>query len=645
MTQPEWQRLEEWFAKAVELEGEARTQFLRERAAEDATLARELDGLLASHAESVAAFRQPIVPQMKARDHAGDWQLKEVLGEGGLGVVRRAERQAGSGVEQGAVKYVHAGYDSGAFRARFLKERTILRTLEHPSIARLLDGGVDEDGRPYLVMEYVDGLAWDRRMNEVKPTLETRARLFAELLGAVIYLHGRGVVHGDIKPSNVMVNTSGRVKLLDFGAARRLDPGGRPQESTFTRAMLTPGWASPEQMAGGPCTARSDIYSLGLLLRQTLADLPPHADLSAIAEHATRPEPEERYGTAQAMLDDVDQHLRQLPVAARRGNLWYRVRKFGRRNVVTAGLAASLALAASGGLWLWRSQQRSHVADELKLSQASALPAAVSAPAPVVAPAVRAPAPPPIPTAEQIDTQLLLAYSRLDGGACQGVDPPLETVRAAIPKLPPGRAKDIARMRYLLLRGLCDAKGAAKPEAADILDEGFQLRDRLGAPDQLKPVFAMRLSQLGRSFMEKGEMERGAKLVRWAAVEAQRSGRRQEAARIWTNLLTRLSQEKGGGDLLRQYCEMPPPGSTKKTPAGVCAPGEPVGAGQTVAELSSQVAVLHARAAALTSQGKPAEAKVLLQQRLELLNRLAEIDPRNQRWRVMLRRSQNRLER
>ena len=151
------------------------------------------------------------------------------------------------------------------------------------------------------------------------------------------------------------------------------------------------------------------------------------------------------------------------------------------------------------------------------------------------------------------------------------------------------------------------------------------------APDQLKPVFAMRLSQLGRSFMEKGEVERGAKLVRWAAVEAQRSGRRQEAARIWTNLLTRLSQEKDRGVLLRQYCEMPPPGSTTKTPAGVCAQGEPAGARETVAELSSQVAVLHARAAALTSQGKPAEAKVLLQQRLELLNRLAELEPRNQR--------------
>ena len=654
MTQPDWQTLEEWFARALDLEGEARAAYLRERSVEDARLAGELEGLLASHTESAAAFQQPIVPQFKARDHAGDWQLKEVLGEGGLGVVRRAERQAGSGIEQGAVKYVHAGYDTGAFRARFLKERTILRTLEHASIARLLDGGVDEDGRPFLVMEYVDGLGWDRHLEEAKPPLKLRARLFHQLVSAVVYLHGRGVVHGDIKPSNVLVNGVERVKLLDFGAARRLDPGGRPQESTFTRAMMTPGWASPEQMAGGACTPRSDIYALGLMLRMALVDFPEDSDLSSIAEQATRPEPEERYGSALAMLDDVDRYLRQLPVTARRGNLWYRLRKFGRRNLMALGLASCLAGACLGIVWLLKFPH-SQTPARLPAVAAQLPPSLSSSPlaAPSRPPATPAVVLPPPPSTEQVDQQLMLAYARLNGGACQGVDQPLDAVRAAIPRLAPGRPRDLSRMRYLLLRGLCDARsGGAKPDAADMLDLGFQLRDQLGAPDQLKPIFANRLWQLGSSFMDKGETERGAKLMRWAVVEAQRSGRRQEASRLWVNLLTRLSWQKGasGAALLRQYCDMPPPGGmNRQGVAGVCtqqaAPATVPGLSNSVPELARQVAALQAQAAALTSQGKADEAKVPLQQRLDSLKRLAELEPRNQRWRVMLRRSQNRLER
>ena len=644
MTHPDWQLLEEWFAKAVDLEGEARAAYLRERTGEDAALARELEGMLASHTESAAAFQQPIMPQLNARDRAGDWQLKEVLGEGGLGVVRRAERQTGSGIEQGAVKYVHAGYDTGAFRTRFLKERTILRTLEHASISRLLDGGVDEDGRPFLVMEFVDGLGWDRHLEEAKPPLTMRARLFNQLVSAVVYLHGRGVVHGDIKPSNVMVNGVDRVKLLDFGAARRLDPGGRPQESTFTRAMMTSGWASPEQMAGGACTPRSDIYSLGLMLRMALADYPEDADLCAIAEQATRQEPEERYGSALAMLDDVDRYLRQLPVTARRGNLWYRLRKFCRRNFMTLGLVICLSAACSGVLWLWRSSGSPKAAAQLPALSSSSPPAAV--PAAAVVPAAVLPPP---PTTEQVDRQLQLAYAKLNGGACQGVDPPLDAVRAAIPKLAPGRTRDLTRMRYLLLRGLCDARAGAKPDAADMLDLGFQLRDQLGAPDQLKPVFANRLFQLGGSFLDKGELERGAKLMHWAVVEAQRSGRHQEASRLWLYMLTRLSWKKGpgGASLLRRYCDAPAPGGmNRQAVAGVCAAPSAVAAvaavsSNSVSELSRQAAALQARAAALTSQRKPEEAKAALQQRLELLTRLAELEPRNQRWRVMLRRSQN----
>ena len=653
MTQPEWRRLDEYFAQAVELEGDARAGFVRGLAAADPAMARELESLLAAHGESEAAFQQPIVPQVAPRTSAGEWRLKEILGEGGLGVVRRAERSRGGQTEVGAVKYVHAGYDSGAFRARFLKERTILRTLEHPAIARLLDGGMDEEGRPFLVMEYVDGRGWNEYMAEAAPPLETRARLFGDLLDAVSYLHGRNVVHGDIKPSNVMITAAGKVKLLDFGAARMLDLDGRPRDSTFTRAMVTPGWASPEQMSGGACTAKSDVYSLGLLLRLSLEGTAGDADLAAIAEQAAREEPDERYDSAEAMGADIGRYLRRRPVGARSGNRWYRLRKFGRRNRAAIGLAACLALACGGGFWMWWAQRvkaRQLNAPVQKASGANQALASVAGP---VA-AAKAPA----SSTDQIDMQLSLAYTSLTSGNCGDVDKPLAAVARAMPKMPAGRAKDIARMRYLLLRGLCDAKTNGKPEAADAIDEGFQLREKLGAPDTFKPSFAPRLSQLGRSYMDSGEMARGAKLTRWAAVEAFRAGRAPEAVQMWTRLLTRLKREESR-DLLVQFCGLAPPGVASRgavanacsaTPVAVGEPNEAenaeAGLEQTpnsVDALSRAVAAHLAMANARQSERKPAEARKHMKRRLELLERLVQLEPGNERWRIMQRRSQARF--
>lgn len=550
MTPGDWQRLEAWFAEAVALTGAARADFVRARHGEDSALARELDGLLAAQEEAEAAFAAPIVPQLAAeRSRAGDWELKEIIGEGGLGVVRRAQR----GEETGAVKYVHAGYDSGAFRARFLKERTILRSLDHPSIARLLDGGVDEAGRPYFVMEFIEGRPWDEYLAQERPPLSERARLFAELVDAVCYLHGRAVVHGDLKPSNVLITASGRVKLLDFGAARLLDSAGRPVESTFTRAMLTPGWASPEQTVGGACTALSDIYSLGLLLRHALTG-DTDADLTAIAMQAAREEPGERYASALSIAEDLAAYRQNRPVAARQGNRWYVTRKFARRHRAALALATVLAVMAAG-LLIHRHrqqerQQQLHTALRETVRPNQALTTLVTAAAAneTVAPDAQG----------KLDTMFLLAFAKLREGKCEEVETAVADVPDAMKALPDQRSRDIARMRLSLLRGLCLPRLGRRAEGIDLLDEGFRLREQLGLTEAFLPAFVHRLGLIAQHTFEAGAPDRGARMSRWAVTEALRSGEVREAGIIWLQMLGSL-RKAGAMALLEKTCHEPLP--------------------------------------------------------------------------------------
>lgn len=277
-----------------------------------------------------------------------------------------------------AVKVLRRGMDSEDVLRRFATERQILANLDHPNIARLYDGGTTPDGRPYFVMEAIEGEPVDRFCERKGLTVPERLRLFLTVCSAVAAAHQSLVVHRDLKPSNILVTADGAPKLLDFGIAKLLDPeDGEGAETTVEASRrLTPGYASPEQVEGGPVTTASDVYSLGVLLHELLtgkrlrrtghgdperpsaaAGTPELArrlrgDLDAIVAMALREEPSRRYGSVEQLAEDVRRHLVSEPVLARRGTLSYRAGKFVRRNRVALvvglaffGLAAAFVVS------------------------------------------------------------------------------------------------------------------------------------------------------------------------------------------------------------------------------------------------------------------------------------------------------------
>ncbi len=285
----------------------------------------------------VAAAQEQLVSHTPER-FFGPYELVRLLGRGGRGSVYLARRGDGEVELQVAVKFVRA------LRDRFLKERQILASLNHPGIARLLDAGRTELGQPYLVMEYVDGTPIDVYARALP--LADKLRLFLSVCDAVAYLHRNLIIHRDLKPSNILVDATGRAKLLDFGIAKILeDTDGAP----MTRdSLLTPEYASPEQLRGVRQTTATDIYSMGVILSRLVgggAGVP--RDLSFVIGKALRTEPGERYASADAMADDIRAVLESRPVAARSGSAWYRTRKFARRHwlAVSAISAAMVSLA------------------------------------------------------------------------------------------------------------------------------------------------------------------------------------------------------------------------------------------------------------------------------------------------------------
>ena len=279
---------------------------------------------------------------------------------------------------------------------RIRRERQILADLEHPNIAKLLDGGTTRQGLPYLVMEYVDGQRIDEYCRNRELTIPERLRLLRDVASAVHFAHQNLVVHRDLKPSNILVTRDGVVKLVDFGIAAALEPapGLRKHDVTATAyRMLTPGYASPEHLLGGGVTTASDVYSLGVVLFELLTERPPFdveevstpelvrricdevpprpsavaprlrrqlaGDLDNIVLMALRKEPERRYSSVAQLAEDLERHENGLPVRACEDSLVYRGVKFVRRNRLAVGLAATcllllLAFAISTTLSGWR---------------------------------------------------------------------------------------------------------------------------------------------------------------------------------------------------------------------------------------------------------------------------------------------------
>jgi eukaryotic-like serine/threonine-protein kinase len=333
----------------------------------------------------------------------GPWRLLRLLGEGGMGTVHLAERADGAFEKEVAVKVLPPAWTRAGARGRFEQERRILARLEHPGIARLLDGGVTPDGVPWLAMEYVEGERIDHYCTRLDLPVEARLELFDQVLAAVHYAHANLVIHRDLKPSNILVTPDGRVKLLDFGIARIVDEEALEGEVTLTRPglrVLTPSHASPEQLRGEGVTTASDVHALGILLHLLLVGRHPfqrggevtptgsipegilkgdsvlpsrHAlslergpggiparqlarrlrgDLDTIVQVSIRPEAARRYPSVDALRDDLARHRNGLPVRARPDRWSYRAGKFVARNRGATAAAVVAVVAVAGGLLL-----------------------------------------------------------------------------------------------------------------------------------------------------------------------------------------------------------------------------------------------------------------------------------------------------
>ncbi len=324
-----------------------------------------------------------------APERIGPYRILGEAGRGGMGTVYLAERDDPQLRQRVALKLVRSGPASDALVRRFLEERQILALLDHPGIARLVDGGISEDGLPWFAMEYVEGTPIDRYCDERRLGVEERLGLFLGVCEAVQYAHRNLVVHRDLKPSNILVTGDGHVKLLDFGIAKLLAgaAGTAPAATQAGLRPMTPEYASPEQVRGDPVSTASDVYSLGVLLYELLTGRHPHpasgrpphevaraileeqpsapsavvgtaavrrrlrGDLDIIVLAALRKEPERRYPTPDRLAADVRRHLDGMPVSARPDTWAYRARKFvGRHRAAVAGTIVAAVLLVGYGI-------------------------------------------------------------------------------------------------------------------------------------------------------------------------------------------------------------------------------------------------------------------------------------------------------
>jgi non-specific serine/threonine protein kinase/serine/threonine-protein kinase len=434
VTPERWREVQALLHAALKRPPPERAKFLREACTGDKELESEVASLLSSSEEAGDFLEVP--PEAPAtgdegedeplRLRIGPYQVERLLGRGGMGHVLLARRADEQFEKRVAIKIVKRGMDTDFVLRRFRQERQILAGLDHPNIARLLDGGSTEDGLPYFVMEYVEGdpiTAFCKRRNLSVPE---RLRLFRTVCAAVHFAHQNLVVHRDLKPGNILVTTKGIPKLLDFGIAKLLNPEQAPLPTEMTVAglrLFTPNYASPEQILGERITTSCDIYSLGVLLYELLTGHRPYrlqnltadaigkvlekdperpssavmhppdgdtlsqenssprephklrrllsGDLDTVVLKAMRKEPDRRYGSAEQLSEDLRRHLEGLPVTARKDTLGYRAGKFLCRHRLGVAAVALILLALVGGIvatsWQARIAEIEHERAERRL--------------------------------------------------------------------------------------------------------------------------------------------------------------------------------------------------------------------------------------------------------------------------------------
>lgn len=393
MTDTSWERLKAAFAEALELEPAARASYLAEIARSDAELGSELAVLLEHHEDAPTFLEKPateiglglVPPAPPPEDRIGPYRVERELASGGMGSVYLGERDDDLFDQRVAIKTVRADVASDFVERRFESEMRILAQLEHPNIARLLDGGVTSEGRLYFVMEYIDGEALNRYCTTKELGLEARLDLFGRVCEAVHFAHQNLVIHRDLKPSNVLVDERGDPKLLDFGIAKLVTGGSsRDPDVTQTEArFMSTGYASPEQVRHEALTTASDVYSLGVILYELLTGVRPHdiaglspadtertlaevapkrpsiraegsthgvparalkGDLDTIVLKALHKDPGRRYPSAEALAVDLQRFRSGLPITARGDGLAYRASKFVRRHAWGVSVSALIAL-------------------------------------------------------------------------------------------------------------------------------------------------------------------------------------------------------------------------------------------------------------------------------------------------------------
>lgn len=408
VTSARWQQVKAVLAQALELPASERPALLDRSCSGDSELRSEIESLLEADNRAGRKFLEApaVVDVGGATESAsnrigcrvGPYQVVKQIGVGGMGEVYAAVRVDDQYRKQAAIKFVRSGQDSQFVIARFKNERQVLASLDHPNIARLLDGGSTEDGVPYLVMDLIEGQPITEYSERHQLSISRRLDLFLEVCSAVQYAHQRLIVHRDIKPGNILVTEEGVPKLLDFGIAKMLDPAnvaGGPEATVTLFRPLTPGYASPEQVNGEVITTASDVFSLGVVLYELLtgrnpyrpSDSTPQAVARAVSEEPEKPsiaarrnsawhttddsrglmvpektaknlrgdldniimmalrrEPQRRYASVEQFASDLRRHLDNLPVIARKDTTRYRASKFFARHRASVTAAALMAL-------------------------------------------------------------------------------------------------------------------------------------------------------------------------------------------------------------------------------------------------------------------------------------------------------------
>lgn len=627
-----WRRIREVLDELLDAPEAEREALLRERCGGDGDLEDEVRSFLRAHEEAGSFIENPAGAAADAAP-VPEIDRYHVLGEldrGGMGEVYLGVRDDGAYRQAVAIKVLRHGLGSAGLVARFRAERQILARLGHPNIARLLDGGTTRDGRPFLVMEQVVGVPIDVFCDREGLDTEARIRIFQKVCAAVQFAHRHLVVHRDLKPENVLVTPDGEPKLLDFGIAKLLDPGGLDHTAPYTRtggfAPMTPAYASPEQARGEAVTTSSDVYSLGVVLYELLTGHRPYdtdaehplqalekvaraeperpsrivsrtadrggtsgrsvdtaalrrrlrGDLDTILLKALRKEPDRRYASAQALSDDLDRHLRGLPVEARPDTFRYRAAKFTRRHAVAVAASAALLVVLVAALVVLLVQRRTILDERDEARRVSTFLTelfAVSDPTRARGETVTAreildrgarSIPEGLDRSPGTQGALMLTMGRSykNLGLLREADELLAQAERRLEAAHGDRGTEVAAVHHE--RADVALASGRYAEAVALFEEALALRrEALGDDD---PAVAETRFRLGRALTESGDWDRaedelqaafaiardaGAEalsaevLERWASVAAER-GRLDEAERRYRRALASLRRIYGG---------------------------------------------------------------------------------------------------